>query len=163
MKRTISAVLACAVLAACADTAPVKIDTRAISEMPADVALSYLSNWRVPTELQSAVGKALTAHSSDRCFVFSNSAMTLRKGQTYPYDKLMLSVTTINFNNRGLPVDDGRYRSVRFTIAESTLTWCTFGNFYWDTENADINRRALAEINRIGTAFATLGGRIEKP
>lgn len=148
MKQKLTAVLLCAVLAGCADTAPVKIDTRAISEMPVDVALSYLQNWKAPAGLIT-----VPMDASEKCGAIGNTAMTLRKGQSFPYGRLTLDVTTAG----------SRYRSVNLTVAESTWTWCRFGNFGWDTENADINRRALAEINRIGTAFSALGAKIERP
>lgn len=149
MKQTFTAILLCAAVAACDATAPVKVDTRAIGEMPADVALSYLQNWKAPTGLQSAPHWDTRV----RCDTIGSKVMTLRKGQAFPYNRLTLNVTT----------SGSRYRHVNFTVAESTWTWCNFGSFGWDTENAETNRRALAEINRIGTAFAALGTRIEKP
>jgi len=148
MKYSITVLLLCTTLAGCDATAPVKPDTRAIGEMPIDVALSYLQNWKAP-----AGPFTIPVDVKEKCGAIGNTAMTLRNGQTFPYGKLKLDVTTAG----------GRYRSVNFIVAESTWTWCKFGNFGWDSENAEFHRRALTEINRIGTAFAALGARIEAP
>ncbi|MCM5570458.1 hypothetical protein M6I34_08050 [Burkholderiaceae bacterium FT117] len=149
MKHTIAtAALFCSLLAGCDPTLPVRPDTSAIGEMPTEVALSFLQNWKAPAGLV-----ATPVDAGERCGAINNGSMTLRNGQTFPYGKLRLLVTGTG----------GRYRSVNFTVAESTWTWCRFGGFGWDSENVATHRRALGEINRIGTAFAALGGQIEKP
>lgn len=152
MPRVITSVaLLSFMLAGCDPTLPVKIDTSAIHEMPQSSALAYPRNWQSPAG--ATVNALRNPHTEIPCGSMTTDTMSVRDGKSFSYRQLHLQPTVY--------VHNGRYKQVTISVVESAFVWCIYRQLSWDIQNAALNQRMDAEVNRIGTAFAALGVKIE--
>ena len=157
MTRIITAAaLASVLLYGCDATVPLKMDTRAIGEMPRDAALAYLKNWQPPanTGYAATMAAALGPKPDTTCGGLSAQSMVIKNGNAFPYTGLRLLAFTYTHS--------GRWKSVSFRLVESTFVGCEFKLLGWDIQNTAMDQRMTAEANRIATAFAALGVKIEQ-